>query len=162
MVEGERQREAFDRYFRFGGERSIEKLHAVLAAGGRAPCLRTLYQWSTRYEWQSRLAALEREARIADGKRQIRELREMNERQAKLGKDLLEKFGGSLMALDASEVSATVALRGVMVASRLERDARVVGDVRRGKKGEVVTEVKELRLHLGGHQSAYMFPVPES
>ena len=65
MAETTRHREAFDAYWRLGGERSIERLHAVLGARGKAPTDRTLYEWSRRFRWQDRIARLEREAKRA-------------------------------------------------------------------------------------------------
>ena len=56
MPESTRHRFAFDRYLQLGSKRSIEKLHAVLAAEGDAHSLRTLYGWSSRYRWQDRIA----------------------------------------------------------------------------------------------------------
>ena len=55
MTETTRQREAFNLYWELGGERSIERLHAELRRSGRAPDLRTLYRWSSRFRWQQRL-----------------------------------------------------------------------------------------------------------
>ena len=55
MAESTRQREAFDSYWQLGAERSIERLHAALAANGTAPNRRTLYGWSSRYHRQDRL-----------------------------------------------------------------------------------------------------------
>ncbi len=46
MPENTRQREAFNRYWELGAERSIERLHQSLARAGKAPTPRTLYEWS--------------------------------------------------------------------------------------------------------------------
>ena len=66
MPESTRQRKAFNRYWELGADRSIERLHALLSAGGKAPTTRTIYAWSSRFHWQNRIGDLERRAREAE------------------------------------------------------------------------------------------------
>jgi hypothetical protein len=161
VAENARRRRAFERYWRLGADRSIEKLHGALAADGRAPCLRTLYEWSRRYGWQAEVAKLEREAERADRAQRVRDLREMKDRQAKLGLLLQQKGAEGLVALSASQLPATVAVRAITEGVRLEREARGLASDGRGKN-EVVTEVHEVHLCLGGSQEEYMYPVDEA
>jgi hypothetical protein len=124
MPESTRQRLAFDRYFRLGGQRSIELLHSELAREGQPPSLRTLYEWSRRYHWQSRLADLERQAREAEDAARITAIREMQERQAKAALLLQQKGVEWLAQLPADEVSADAAIRALVEGAKLERLVR--------------------------------------
>lgn len=124
MTESTRHRRAFDRYWQLGAERSLERLHAELERAGRAPSLRTLYEWSRRYGWQARIAELEREARQAGDQARIAAVREMQERQAREGLLLQQKGAEWLSTLGADEVSAEAAIRAVVEGARLERLAR--------------------------------------
>ena len=65
MRETSRHRRAYETYLRLGAGRSIERLHAVLNAEGKAPALRTLYEWSRQVHWQDRIVAFEQRARQA-------------------------------------------------------------------------------------------------
>ena len=49
VTETTRQREAFDLYWVLGAGRSIERLRDALKQQGKAPGLRTLYEWSRRH-----------------------------------------------------------------------------------------------------------------
>ena len=81
MRETTRHREAYAAYLALGAERSIERLHAELAAAGRTPSLRTLYEWSRCFHWQDRLAAFEHRARAAAEEAELEAIREMHARQ---------------------------------------------------------------------------------
>ncbi len=128
MPETTRQREAFDEYWALGAERSIERLHELLAGaepGSRPPPgLRTLYDWSSRYHWQDRIERLERQAReAADGAR-VDGLREMYERQAREALLLQQKGAGWLSEFVSDDASPEAAIRAIVEGAKLERLAR--------------------------------------
>jgi len=124
MPESTRQRHAFDRYWRLGAQRSVERLHAELAGEGKAPSLRTLYEWSRRYHWQARLAEIERQAREAEDSARIAAVREMQERQAKAAMLLQHRGVESLGRLAPGEMDADAAIRAIVEGARLERLVR--------------------------------------
>lgn len=124
MREGERQRSAFERYLRLGGWRSIEKLHEALAADGDAPCIRTLYEWSSKLNWQARIDEIQDAASEASRRAYVEQLRELNEFQAKIGRALQNRGAIAIASIDLKEFSPTVALRAVEAGARLERTAR--------------------------------------
>lgn len=137
MEETARHRQAFERYWRMGGERTIERLHADLEAASGAPTLRTLYEWSRRYHWQDRIARLEREAKRAEDEARLSALREMYQRQAKEGLLLQQKGAEWLAAIAPGEATAEAAIRAVAEGARLERLARGEPTDRQEVKGEV-------------------------
>ena len=124
MPESTRHRRAFDRYWALGAERSVERLHAQLAADGHAPSLRTLYEWSRSYGWQQRIGDLERKARAADDDARIAAVREMQERQAREGLLLQQKGAEWLTTFSSDDVTAEAAIRTLVEGARLERLAR--------------------------------------
>ena len=124
MPESTKHRHAFERYWRLGPERSIERLHAAMEAEAKAPSLRTLYGWSSRYRWQDRVADLERRARAADDEARIQAIREMQERQAKEGLLLQQRGTQWLAQINDEQASPEAAIRAVVEGARLERLAR--------------------------------------
>ena len=160
MAESTKHRLAFEAYYRLGADRSIEKLREALAAEGKAPSLRTLYEWSSKYAWQDRLRDVEREARQAEREARIAEAREAIQRQKKLGLLLQQKGAEWIAALGDKRVTPAAAVRAVVEGVALERSAGGMG-TGGGRGGEVVTEVRELVLHLGGPDELYMFPDPD-
>ncbi len=121
MAEGPRQRHAYERYLAMDEGRSIERLHAALAEAGKAPSLRTLYEWSRKYHWQQRIADFERRQREATEAAFATAHREMQERHAKelllMQQRAMEKFASG----DGQEMSWSEAARTAAEAIRLER-----------------------------------------
>ena len=130
MREGTRHRVAFDAYVGLGPNRSLERLHDVLAADpGRhrlktAPGLRTLYRWSAALHWQDRIADLEREARRGDAAEHVEALRLMNDRHAQEGVALQQRAVQRLRALLDGELTPSEAIRALGEGVRIERLAR--------------------------------------
>ena len=124
MPESTKHRHAFERYWRLGPERSIERLHAAMQADGKAPSLRTLYEWSRKYHWQDRIADLERQARIAEDEARIAAIREMQERQAKEGLLLQQRGTQWLAQISDEKATPEAAIRAVVEGAKLERLAR--------------------------------------
>ncbi len=124
MAETSRHRQAFDVYWQFGAQRSINRLHQELAGLGKAPTLRTLYEWSRSYRWQDRIARLEEEAKRAEDQARIQALREMYERHAKEGLLLQQKGAEWLARIGEQDASAEAAIRAIVEGTRLERFAR--------------------------------------
>ncbi len=154
MAETTRHREAFDAYWRLGAERSIERLHGVLVARGKAPTLRTIYEWSRRFRWQDRIAQLERQAKQAEDEARLQALREMYERQAKEALLLQQRGTEWLAGMNKEKATADAAIRAIVEGARLERLARgepterqeVTGDVQINAKLAALTDEELDRL----------------
>ena len=142
MAETTKHRQAFDLYWRLGSQRSIEKLHSSLAERqGRSPSLRTLYEWSSRYHWLSRISRLEREAREAEDAARVAEIRDMQDRQAKAGLLLQQKGLEWLVALDVEDATPEAAVRAISEGAKLERLARGEATERQEMNGEITTRL---------------------
>jgi hypothetical protein len=124
MSESTRHRQAFDRYWTLGADRSIEKLQLELRQVGRGVGLRTLYDWSSRFHWQDRLTDLERNAREAEDRQRITAIREMAARQAREALLLQQKGAEWLTSLTTDQVTADAAIRAIVEGARLERLVR--------------------------------------
>jgi len=118
-----RHREAFNAYVDMGSERTIEKLRTRLQTLGRAPTLRTLFEWSRSFHWQYRMDDLERKARATEEDAQIKAIREMRDRQAKEALLLQQKGTEWIAGLDDTP-SAEAAIRAIVEGAKLERLAR--------------------------------------
>ena len=126
MRETTRHREAYAAYLALGAERSIERLHAELAAAGRTPSLRTLYEWSRCFHWQDRLAAFEHRARAAAEEAELEAIREMHARQVTEALLLQQKGAAWLQGVAADAASPEAAIRAITEGARLERLVRGV------------------------------------
>jgi hypothetical protein len=127
-----------------GPSRSIERLRqAILETEGHAPSLRTLFEWSSLFRWQFRIAELERAAQIAEDTARLEAIREMAKRQADLGVYLQQRGLEWLEELDAASVDVNSALKLVVEGFRMERLAR----------GEA-TARQEIRSELSGQFEA--------
>ena len=135
MSERTQHRRAFDLYLRIGAERSIVELQELIADDpaligmGRAPALRTLESWSSRFNWQDRIGEFELEAAVQDRDDQVQVIREMNERQAKEGVALQQKGVERLQTLPADKMTGADAVRSIVEGARLERMARGGADI---------------------------------
>ena len=144
MAETTKHRQAFEHYWQLGSQRSIEKLRAALAEKpGRAPSLRTLYEWSSRYHWQSRMARLEREARDAEDTARLAAIKDMQERQAKAGLLLQQKGLEWLVAMQAEQATPEAAVRAISEGAKLERLARGEATEREEINGEITARLTE-------------------
>ena len=151
--ESKRANIALRDYADMGAGRSIralaERYRQQAASGAQAKPstarLPTLWGWSKRFEWQLRVAAwtadLQQLARLA----QIDAVREMNMRQAELGRSLQNKGVERLASLDAEELSMRDALASIMEGAKLERLAR--GEA--SDRVDVFARVRELARELG-------------
>ena len=135
MSERTQHRRAFGLYLRIGAERSIAELQELIADDpaligmGRAPALRTLESWSSRFNWQDQLGKVEREAAAQDHDDQVQVIREMNERHAKEGVALQQKGVERLQTLPAEKMTGADAVRSIVEGARLERMARGGADI---------------------------------
>lgn len=145
MRESTRHREAFNEYVALGADRSIERLHKVLSAHGRAISTRSLFQWSREFHWQDRLLDLEREARERDRQAHIEALQEMNERHRKEGLALQQRAVERFAKSGASQMSASDAIRTLIEGVRLERLASGAPTERVQQEGEVLYGQVDLR-----------------
>ena len=121
-----RHREAYAAYLALGAERSIERLHAELAAAGRTPSLRTLYEWSRCFHWQDRLAAFEHRARAAAEEAELEAIRAMHARQVTEALLLQQKGAVWLQGVAADAASPEAAIRAITEGAKLERLVRGV------------------------------------
>jgi hypothetical protein len=137
MPENTRTRKAFDIYWDLGASRSIERLHAVMAAQGRAPSVRTLYSWSSDLHWQNRIARLEEDAKRAEDEVRIKALREMADRHIKEALVLQQKGTEWIVARGIDEATAGAAIRAIVQGSRMERLARGEPTERKEISGEL-------------------------
>jgi hypothetical protein len=145
VSESTRHRQAFEVYWRLGPYRTIERLReALLADKARAPSLRTLYQWSSQFGWQQRIAAIEREARQAEDEERQAEIRTMYQRQANEGLFLQQRGLEWLETVDPEAVSPEAALRAIVEGAKLERISRGEPTERQELTGEVDTRLTEL------------------
>jgi len=137
MAKSTKHSEAFDVYFRLGAVRSIERVREELVRRyGEAPVPRTLYSWSSRFQWQHRIARLEHEARVAEDEVRVAEVKEMHERQAKAGLLMQQKGTEWLLAI-AGVVDASTALKAIFDGAKLERIARGQPGERQEIQGEI-------------------------
>lgn len=142
MRETTRHRLAFDAYVDLGAGRSIERLHAHLAAqaevleGQKVPVLRTLYRWSKELGWQRRCDEIEREARARQRRANVERVSEIYERQAREGQVLQQEGLRWLRTLDPERVNASAATRAIVEGAKLERIAF-------GEPGEITAELDE-------------------
>jgi hypothetical protein len=120
--ENPRQRDAFERYFRQGVSRSIERLHDELAAAGEKRSLRTLYNWSSWYRWQQRVAELELDAFLAEEERLVSDLRSAQSRKGQIGRAMQRTALSRLEGLSAELKPADV-LRFLQLGVQLEEEA---------------------------------------
>ena len=125
MAESKKHRQTFEVYWRLGAQRSIPLLHQALSETmDNPPAERTLYEWSSKYHWQSRIARLEHEARIAEDEVRVAEIREMYERQAKQGRLMQEKGIELLRQISPDSATFDQAIKAVVEGAKLEITAR--------------------------------------
>lgn len=145
MAESTKQRAAFEIYWRLGSERSIERTREeLLRRYGRARSIRTLYIWSSRYQWKHQIARLEYEARVAENEVRVAEIKEMYERQAKAGLLMQQKGTEWLLSIDRGLVDANAALKAIFDGAKLERIARGQPGERQEIQGELETRLSLL------------------
>ena len=146
MPERAVHRKAFELYLALGASRSVEALHRALGAEParhgfrRAPSLRSLYAWSSRFNWQERIADLEAQAFEATSEAWVEAIREMNERQSKMALAIQQKGVQALTGIDPSSVGFPDAVRAIVEGARLERLARGEVTDRQDLQGEMSHE----------------------
>ena len=117
MAESTKQRAAFESTGAWvRSVQSSERGRNCCAGTGRAPVSRTLYGWSSRFQWQQRLARLEHEARVAEDEVRVAAIKEMYERQAKAGLLMQQKGTEWLLSIDGGLVDASTALKAILTA----------------------------------------------
>jgi hypothetical protein len=125
MSASSRQEVAFQEYVALGPSRNLRDLRAGLAGRhqrgrGRAPSLRTLEGWSSRYRWQERLADIERRAREEQEQQQVEWVKQYRERLRQEGYLLQQKGIEWLSGKLAAEVTAQAAIRAIDTGFKLE------------------------------------------
>ena len=123
MPESTRHRKAFERYFRLGAKRSIERLHEAMRTDDEdAPSLRTLYEWSSKFRWQEQLDEFEKLSGRMDRDLFIAEQRAAHHRHIQISVLLQQKGVEWLGRLDERAVSGQTALRALKEGVRMECD----------------------------------------
>jgi hypothetical protein len=122
----------FDLYLLLGHDRSLIKLHGVLATLGLKLTLNTLKNYSVRYDWQLRLQTANDAAQAQKQDQDTATLIGMNERQAHLG-ELSQRLAAHYLAQTFNQLLADpTSIQGtsqdiarlMAEGSRLERLAR--------------------------------------
>jgi hypothetical protein len=126
MTTSSRQERAFDLYLKIGPDRSLTELVRLIRADPgraglrRAPTLRTLESWSTRYGWQKRIAELERKEREEAERQHLEWVQQHRERLRQEGLLLQQRGVQWLQEKTAREVSASEAVRAIDTGFKLE------------------------------------------
>lgn len=122
----ERADTLFGLYFQLGAERSLRRLHELTETLGINISFGTLKRYSTRFGWQERAAELSATAADRQDELSLREVIEMNERQAQLGRTLQGAAASGLQALlrdheRIADVPPSGIARLAEIGARLER-----------------------------------------
>lgn len=142
--ENREQLAAFERYFRQGARRSVERLADELAQTDRPRSLRALYGWSSRFGWQARVHEIEAAAGAEDDGRLRLEHRAMQERHQQLGL-ALQKAGLERLAALPRELKAADAIRLLQVGISVEAGSRP----RPPEKVDITARIYELAIEEG-------------
>ncbi len=130
MNESTRHRVAFNLYWYLGPQRSLEAVAEAITARPRdfgfkrPPSPRTLQRWSSRFDWQARLAEMEAGARKLKGEEQVDELRRVNERHIREALALQQKGLARLQNLADRDLTPEEARRAIVDGVKLERLVR--------------------------------------
>lgn len=153
---------AFEVYYADGPGRSLEKLYEKLKAYGLKPRTRsTLAQWSSRFEWQRKLAEREDLDRQAREDARTVQLQRMNERQAFLGATMQTIAADAMQALrkKASELGASEVATLVREGTKVERLARGAAT----ERAEIAVSIWTTVIHeiVGAFARVNELPDPE-
>lgn len=126
MSASSRQERAFAVYLGLGPDRSLAELAAVLQTDAsrvglrRPPSLRTLEEWSARYDWQERIAGIDRRARQEAERRHVEWVNQHRERLRQEGLLLQQRGVEWLKGKDPEDVKAHEAVRAIDTGFKLE------------------------------------------
>lgn len=126
MSAASRQAKGFSVYLELGPQRSLAKVAETIrsepAVHGfrRAPSLRTVEEWSARYRWGERLAAIEREAQEAEAREHVERVKDHHARLRQEGLFLQQKGIAALDEMAADDFTAREAIRAIGEGFRLE------------------------------------------
>lgn len=123
-----------------GHDRSLAKAVLQLYGEVKPGKLRQFQTWSSRYAWVDRALEWDLEQDRAAREGRIKAIREMNERQARIGQAILQKAVERLRDFEAAELTPELLLRFIQVSTSLERIAM-------GAPGEI-TETRTSSLIL--------------
>ena len=142
--ESPEQLATFERYFRQGDSRSIERLSVELEGAEKRRSLRTLYGWSSRFAWQQRIAEIEgRNSAAADEQLRL-EYAAMQERHQRIGRALqkaaLERLATLPRDMKAGEVASLVQI-GVAIETRARPQPE--------KKIDITASVRAMAIEEG-------------
>jgi hypothetical protein len=126
MSASSRQERAFAAYLGLGPGRSLAELAAVLrtdpsrAGLRRAPSVRTLEDWSVRFQWQGRIAGIDRQAREEAEREHLEWVKQHRERLRQEGLLLQQRGIEWLKNKQTDEVTAHEAIRAIDTGFKLE------------------------------------------
>ena len=126
--EGVKAFEAFNTYMLMGTERSLDKVAYELNKSRGL-----MAKWSGTWKWVERAAAWDIEQENNARKDQIKEIKEMRKRHAKLATQMLAKVTKRMLKMPEEELTPQDVKAWVETASKLER-------LSRGDTSEVIEE----------------------
>ena len=109
-----------------GPSRSLRKLQSAIAAEPkahgmkRAPSIRTLESWSTRFRWAAEIDRIEREAQAEEARQHIEHVKSYQSRLRQEGLLLQNKGVSWLASKEVEEVRVADAIRAIAEGFRLE------------------------------------------
>ena len=121
-----REGRAFVVYLGLGPDRSLAELAAVLRADAsraglrRAPSLRTLEDWSTRYRWRERIAEIDKRGREEAEQQHLDWVSQHRERLRREGLLLQQRGMDWLQNKAVDDVKAHEAIRAIDIGFKLE------------------------------------------
>lgn len=104
-------------------DRSIAKCVAAYYGGESAGKVRLWQRWSSQYRWQERVTAWKDEQDRIARETRLREIEAMNARHASEARALQQKAIERLKLLKPEDLTASLLLRYLIDAARLERSA---------------------------------------
>lgn len=126
MSAASRQRAAFSAYLGMGPARSLRKLQSALASEPkaygmkRAPSIRTLESWSTRFRWTPEVDRIEREAQAEEARQHVEHVKSYQARLRQEGLLLQNKGVAWLASKEVEDVRVADAIRAIAEGFRLE------------------------------------------
>ena len=113
----------FALYVELGAQRSLDALRKRCGEVGVRIAISTLEEYSVKFSWQERRAAIEERARASTDERLAETVAEMNRRQARLGQAMQQAGALAVARINENEeiVDPTEAARLIEGGSRLQR-----------------------------------------
>ena len=140
----------FDIYMMMGPQRSIEKLHKVLADSGLRIALNTLKNYSAKHGWQVRLEEAQAQLAAQLASRDVQLIEDMNTKPAQLGAAMQSVSSSKIDAIALDPTQMTPRDAGYLgdVGAKLERLARGEATSRQELQVQVIAPVVQNIVQL--------------